>query len=481
MLEQLKSGYRKYQKIVYILIFIAYVAGNVLCVLSHEHWRDEGQAWMMAKTLSFPELLGALKGEGHPILWYLLIMPFAKMGFPYRYFGFISLAVMSVASVFWLKSRIPDSVKFIVLASPLFSYFNTAFARSYCLIVLEVVLVGYYYEKRKEHPVFWGILIAAMFQTHIYMAGLALMLLLQMGLDGFAKKEKGCRTAAFIGFTGAILGVLFLILELRGERSGVLGTAVEEFLHNPFATVILLFKALNNLLEAAMYSLSANYVLAGKCLLLLVFLTTFGIAVTRIKTCWQEVLIGLGGVGAVCLINALMYQGLHVQHGLTVLLIFMMCVWLIYQKAENPLKIVRYMWGGLVGITFMFLCGETAYLMRLDLSVDYSGAEKMGQYLLENMNENAVVVVTEDSDFFPNLIAYTEDKVDFVRAIDGREYSYCDRLTDINASFDMWTEDERDTYYIYTHAVSEPELELIFEQSSFNLRGENFWLYKRKF
>ena len=43
----------------------------------HEQWKDEWQAWFLARDLNVPDLLGFLYYEGHPALWYLWMKPFS--------------------------------------------------------------------------------------------------------------------------------------------------------------------------------------------------------------------------------------------------------------------------------------------------------------------------------------------------------------------------------------------------------------------
>ena len=51
----------------------------VVSVLRHEMWRDEIQAWSIAiGSHSVGDLLHALRYEGHPPLWYLVLMPITR-------------------------------------------------------------------------------------------------------------------------------------------------------------------------------------------------------------------------------------------------------------------------------------------------------------------------------------------------------------------------------------------------------------------
>src|SRR5581483_782628 len=63
---------------------LALVVGFALVVgaamFRHEMWRDELQAWLIAKASSTPsDLLHNTRFEGHPILWYAVLWPFAHM------------------------------------------------------------------------------------------------------------------------------------------------------------------------------------------------------------------------------------------------------------------------------------------------------------------------------------------------------------------------------------------------------------------
>ena len=67
----------KREVIVNILLTILYALFTLMIVLHHEIWADEAQVWLLCKNLSVFELFKHLVQEGHPSLFYLLMMPFA--------------------------------------------------------------------------------------------------------------------------------------------------------------------------------------------------------------------------------------------------------------------------------------------------------------------------------------------------------------------------------------------------------------------
>ena len=61
------------------LIFIFLILG-ALNASRHEMWRDEIQAWLLAKDSSSPvQLLKNLKYEGHPGVWHLSLFPLSRI------------------------------------------------------------------------------------------------------------------------------------------------------------------------------------------------------------------------------------------------------------------------------------------------------------------------------------------------------------------------------------------------------------------
>ena len=116
----------KNKKILYGGIFALYAVINLILVLLHEPWRDEIHAWLMAKQLSIVDLFHESRFDGHPILWHLLLMPFAKLNFPIITLNMISYLILLISTwVFLFKTEIP-------LPTPI-------------LLLLEITLVSFFY------------------------------------------------------------------------------------------------------------------------------------------------------------------------------------------------------------------------------------------------------------------------------------------------------------------------------------------------
>jgi len=125
-----------------LAIWVAWMVLALLANLAHEPWRDELQAWAIADAAGTPlDIFGALRWEGHPPGWYLLLWPVTRVlpfsvGLP-----LVNLAVGGTAT--WLVLR-NFPVHLVVRTALVFGYFPLfelgAISRSYGLLWLLVVV-----------------------------------------------------------------------------------------------------------------------------------------------------------------------------------------------------------------------------------------------------------------------------------------------------------------------------------------------------
>jgi hypothetical protein len=86
----------------------------------HEPWRDEADAWLVARDASLGEMLHLAGYAGTPALWYVVEAPFAKAGAPYSAQRYLHL-LLAGAAVGILICRAP--FPFVVRLALAFGYF----------------------------------------------------------------------------------------------------------------------------------------------------------------------------------------------------------------------------------------------------------------------------------------------------------------------------------------------------------------------
>ena len=108
----MRELYRKNSFIILWILFAGYVVFNGILLFGHELWRDEANVWLLARDTTLLQLFGEIKYQGHPCLWYLMVMPFAKLGFPFSFISIMSFAVMTAAAaLFTLKAPFSPAAK----------------------------------------------------------------------------------------------------------------------------------------------------------------------------------------------------------------------------------------------------------------------------------------------------------------------------------------------------------------------------------
>jgi hypothetical protein len=172
----------------------------------HEQWKDEWQAWFLARDLNVPDLLGFLYYEGHPALWYLWMKPFSLV-VPTGDLG-LKLAHLVIFAGFlytWIRSDLPSWVKIVgLLAYPFFFEYGVV-SRSYIL----VLLLAFAWSFIRKHKSQWiPFLLFLLCQTAIQGVFVAFAIMVYHFFEkGWGKNFIKIATGAFIGLVAFVVTV----------------------------------------------------------------------------------------------------------------------------------------------------------------------------------------------------------------------------------------------------------------------------------
>lgn len=154
-----------------VITLIIYLLGVCTVSYFHEPWFDEAQSWAIARSGTIKEILFEIPHyEGHPSLWHLILVPFAKLGAPYE----LSLAVVNIffmtlaVAVLLFKSPFPKLIRCLLPFNFFLFYQYGVVSRPYCILVLAIFLAAVCYKNRNEHPVKYLLCLALMCAVHSY-------------------------------------------------------------------------------------------------------------------------------------------------------------------------------------------------------------------------------------------------------------------------------------------------------------------------
>jgi len=156
-------------------LFVAWLSLVIFLTWHHAYWRDEIRAFSIAlQDDSLAGMLGSLRGEGHPAVWYLLLRLAHGVAASPAVLPVVSIGVASVA-VLLLVLRSPFRWWMIALLLlgrwTLFEY--SVMARNYGISVLLMFLFAACYPKHRDRGVLLGILVALLANTNVHSVLLA--------------------------------------------------------------------------------------------------------------------------------------------------------------------------------------------------------------------------------------------------------------------------------------------------------------------
>lgn len=197
--------------------FIIYVLAVIYGISFHEPWRDEAQSWLIVKNLDFIGVFKKLPSEGHPPVWYLVIFPFAKLGFPYATQNLLS-AIIMIAAVYILqfKTKLHPLIKLLIPFTYFFLYEYSLIARNYCVSTLFTAILIWQYPSRFERPWLFALCVIALFNTHMIIFTLCGSVTALYLYDALREKKLNKNIIGAIFLMGA--GGLYLIPYITMSR-----------------------------------------------------------------------------------------------------------------------------------------------------------------------------------------------------------------------------------------------------------------------
>lgn len=149
------------------LVVVAYFAVIALVATAHESWRDEADPWLYARDADLSTIFIRTRYDGFPALWLLCIAPLAKAGLPYLSQAILHLLVAAAAvGVFARYSPLTRLTKILAATSYYFAYEYAVIVRSYALTILLTCVAAALYQRRRERPMVFALVIFSLFNVN---------------------------------------------------------------------------------------------------------------------------------------------------------------------------------------------------------------------------------------------------------------------------------------------------------------------------
>lgn len=437
-----------------IIFFLVYITLNIIFLINHEPWRDEARAWLMAKNLNIKELFIVSKFDGHPILWHLILMPFAKLGFPYITIQIINLVICLISAyIFYFKIKLNDVIKTIILFGSPFIYVYTTIARNYCLILLFAMILFYIYEKRHIYPCKYILLLALLLNCPTVCWGLSITMFIFFTYEFFSKKfhiKEKISIKECIPFIIYIFTLLFVVIELYGTTNSD-------------------------------YPKAFSQIIINKSFLSLVFFSSIIFAIISFFTAkkWiKEYCICLFALIHQLIIVLFLYSSL-----LEIRLFYQCIIWLgyiiiIYPKMKEKYKNIV----AIIFVFFYFSFTVESYNYAIDdFNNKYSGAKSTANWINENLSED--IILFDKSVFCQSLVPYLKDDFELYDIYYEKNFNELKIYNDYEVDKDFDLKQYSGKYIIVSYGIdlkkNEDALVLVYDSKK-SITGEDFKIYKIK-
>ena len=363
-----------------------------------------------------------MKYEGHFLLWYLILMPFAKLGFPYITTNIISWIITCI-SVYLILDKAP--FKFykrvlLILSLPLL-YLFPVISRCYCLIPFAIVLLCIFYKDRKEKPFRYLLSIVLLINTHVIMLSMAGLVFLDYLIE-FIKDWKNesltklnkkrllalILTIILIFLSGLPLFNCLTTNKTIGDSFDISLYDLIDLLYSPsvFVTFICGFLINNNIF------------LIFSALLIVVLLTL------EIKNYPLDYLKIFVNIIWQTLIHFFIYNT-TLPRASSIIFIFLYYKWIrsLEHKKINDIE------KKIVNVCFIILVLSNiiqglAYIFIVDVKNNYSNAYEIGNYINESIDDNSIILNGSNVEYASSIIPYVKKDVKFYHICENKYFTY---------------------------------------------------------
>ncbi len=205
-----------------ILITAIFFCVALFGMLHHEMWRDEHQAWLVAREAhSIPQLFQNIKYEGHPVLWHLLLYFITCFTHNVAYMQALHLLIACCFIYVFNRYATLDITCKILFSFGYFPIYEYAvISRCYGLEVLLVFIACALYRNRKSNYISLGITLALLANISIYGVIISLGIAGILALDQLFYQEKNREELRklSIGLFIVLIGVAAAVLMIMPSK-----------------------------------------------------------------------------------------------------------------------------------------------------------------------------------------------------------------------------------------------------------------------
>jgi hypothetical protein len=408
-----------------------YLVSSAIVISHHEMWRDELQAWLLARdSASVMALLQIMHYEGHPPLWHLLLRLLTYVTHSPSIMQVLHLLIAGV-TVFLIAHCSPFSKtqKTLLAFGYFFFYEYAILSRNYALgvLLLCVFCVLFPYRHSRFIPISLSLVLLGWTSVHalIVTIAIAVTLLAEYFLrrNQLQRDENSKARPIWIGFTCIAVGIVTAVLQLKPPPDS--GFFPEWFLKFDWSRIKITLTTLSHAfvpiprIELHFWS-SDSYLLGYRLELILAVPLLLWIAIALFRKTFAF-LVFLGSTMGLMLFFYVKHLGSLRHHG-WLFMVFLAAVWIASYSDDMRLgEPWKHLWRlsekslspVLTGILALHTVGGII-AASLDLQYEFSKARATAAFIRKHGLEDGPMV--GDIDYSVSAVAgYLERPIYYPR------------------------------------------------------------------
>jgi hypothetical protein len=360
-------------------VLVLFLWQGFVSLRRHEPWRDEAQAWLIARDASLATLMELRPFEARPAVWDLMLVPLAKAGLPMfsAQLLHIGLAAGALALVLW-NSPFHWTFKLLFAFSYLPFWEYAIVMRIYAACMIWIFALAALYPRRFRYPGLFAGLVCLLFNTSVHAIFIAGVITLLFVVDAF---RRGARTPRIV------LAVLVMALS---------GLACLAQVHMPSDHPHIVRRSFHKDFDytQVMSAMSSTVATAWEPSWPTIICGAAGLGLICVSflSRWQLLLLTLANLGGLMYIFGRLGSGVR-HHGFIVMGVIF-CLWIApCYPVEWPrwlnVRLTHWLVDprllrvplAILGLSFLVSLAPTFQMHKKDRRLDFSGTYRVAEYL----------------------------------------------------------------------------------------------------
>jgi len=440
--NSLFSKYLTYSNCLILIFFILSFIG----IINHEMWRDETQAWLIARDSStLIDLYQNLKYEGHPGLWHLclfIITKFTNNPFAMQFFHILISTAIVYLFIKISPFNIVQKTLFTFGYFPFFEY--NLISRNYNLGFLITFIVCYLFTRKNKNYILLSIVLALLANVNVYCLIISLCLSATLIIDFITNREnqhkfnrkqaKSLTIGLIIIFLGIGLSVFQLLpVAIQDTAKDIQTNIVEETTVSKFDFIFIMLRRLGYSVRAIWSSYipipnffryhfwGYNIAFFSNYLVFLSFSISFFLLLFSTILFIEKPIVlflYLSATSGMILFSWLKFQGTVRHHG-SLFIIFLACIWIsryfdksydIHNRFKQIYKYVNKYQKRIVTTILLIQMLSGIYAYSMDFVYPFSKSQVAAEFIRKEGLSKSFIMADKDTIVSP-ISAYINEPI----------------------------------------------------------------------